>query len=339
MSRIVVPLSISPDAVASHDPMARVWEIGGATMGTRWSARIALPRTADVAPCRAAICKALDQVVGEMSQWEQESAISRFNRAAAGWHPLPLSLLHVLDHGLALARQTGGAFNPVAGALADLWGFGAVAAEALPPPGDRIEQALVHVSWEAVTIDHDRGMAWQPGGARLDFSGIAKGYGVDRAATALRDAGVLHFLVEVGGELRGEGLRPDGQPWWVEVEQPPLDRDDKEQAQPLTTRVALHQLSIATSGDYRRFFESSGRRYSHSIDPRTGYPIDNGIASVTVIHPECMAADALATALTVLGPDEGLAFAGTHGISALFTLRTGNGFTEITTPALDEMLD
>jgi FAD:protein FMN transferase len=156
----------------------------------------------------------------------------------------------------------------------------------------------------------------------------------------LRVSGVEHALVEVGGELRGHGMKPDGQPWWVMLENPPGSGDA---AQPLPeTVVALHGLSVATSGDYRRFFmvpatDAGAARYSHTIDPRSGEPISHGLAGVTVLHPECMAADAISTALNVLGAAEGLRFAAARGIAARFVQRAGDGFVETLSPAFMEL--
>ena len=146
-------------------------------------------------------------------------------------------------------------------------------------------------------------------GAALDLSGIAKGFGVDLAAEHLLASGVRHFLIEVGGELRGEGVQPDGQPWWVDVESPPG-------LSLAPWRLALHDLSVATSGNYRRGFTEGDRHYSHSFDPRSGRPIVNGVASVTVVHRSCMIADGWATALTIVGPERGIALADAQGLAA-----------------------
>jgi thiamine biosynthesis lipoprotein len=168
----------------------------------------------------------------------------------------------------------------------------------------------------------------------LEFSGIAKGYAVDRVADRLRGLGCRHFLIEIGGELRGEGIKPDGQPWWVDLEAPP----DARGIAPL--RVALHQIAVATSGDYRRFYEEDGRRLAHSLDPRTGAPIVNAPASVTVLHDSAMLADALATAIPVLGPEAGMTFARQKALAVrLLTRRAGGGVIEHLSPALMTMLE
>ncbi|MET0269426.1 MAG: FAD:protein FMN transferase [Sphingomonas sp.] len=218
------------------------------------------------------------------------------------------------------------------GALVDLWGFGPAPAAVLPPADADIAAARAAGGWRRLDRDRHSRRARQPGGLRLDLSGIAKGHAVDRLAAVLQRHGHAHALVEIGGELRGTGIRPDRQPWWVAVETPPG-------AALPPIRVALHGLSIATSGDYRRWFDHGGRRHAHTLDPRTGRPVAHDVASVTVLHPECMMADALATAITVLGADDGLSYATTRNIAALIVRRRRDGFTETMSPAFAALLD
>jgi thiamine biosynthesis lipoprotein len=187
-------------------------------------------------------------------------------------------------------------------------------------------------------LDHAGRRLYQPGGVILDLSSVAKGYAVDRLALRLETLGVRHYLVEVGGELRGAGVKPDGQPWWVELEGVP-DAPAASSSAPIPQSVvALHGLAVATSGDYRRYFHHARRRASHTLDPRSGYPIANEVASVTVLAPTCMAADALSTALTVMGVDAGLPFAEGRGLAARFLLRREGGLREVDTSAWRELL-
>lgn len=290
-------------------------------MGTSWSARIVDAPSG----CGAAIADVLAIVIGEMSNWEAGSDISRFNGSAIGaWVPLPPGMMTVLQAGLAMARLSGGAFDPAVGRLVDSWGFGPSGASA---PATRPN----HPSpWTAIEMEH--GQARRLADVTLDFSGIAKGFAVDALARRLRDLGARHFLVEIGGELRGDGVKPDGQPWWVDVESPPG------LALP-TLRVALCGLSVATSGDYRRFRVEGGARLSHSIDPASGMPVANDVASVTVLHDSAMMADAWATAITVMGHERGMALATRHGIAARLIRREGGGGQEYMSPALAAMLD
>lgn len=294
-------------------------------MGTIWSARIVAARPG----VEAAIRLVLADIVRHMSHWEPGSDLSRFNRSSLGrWQPLPPDFATVLACGIEIAEASGGAFDPAMGALADLWGFGPGGAREGLPEEAEIAAALSRSG--RAHIEQDGRKARRLAEAQLDFSGIAKGHAVDAVAEMLRSTGHSDFLVEIGGELRGEGVKPDAQPWWVELEQvrraefPPI-------------RVALHGLSVATSGDYRRAFSHAGKTYAHTLDPRTGRPLDNGVASVTVLHPVCMQADAWATALTVLGP-EGMALAEREGLAAQMVVREGDGFREYLSSKLSEML-
>ena len=323
--RIATPPTLTPAAFHRRQAGAPVISCAGETMGTSWSARIVAPPEGIALKIQAE----LDRVVAEMSHWAPDSALSRFNRSEPGrWQPLPIGFAKVLAAALDVAEKSGGAFDPAMGALVDLWGFG--------PPGPRIDlpsdtevEAARAISGR-IHIEQDDRRAHRSAPAALDFSGIAKGHGVDRVAEMLRSMELPDFLIEVGGELRGEGVKPDGQPWWVDLEAVPGSR-----LPPL--RTALHGLSVATSGDYRRSFAHQGRDYAHTLDPRTGRPLENGVASVTVLHPVCMLADAWATALTVLGPD-GMALAEREGLAAHMVVRDGTGCTELLSPALREML-
>jgi thiamine biosynthesis lipoprotein len=229
---------------------------------------------------------------------------------------------------LALASATRGAFDPSIAPLVDLWGFGPVPARGAGLPTDlEIAAARARVGWRRLGLDAATGRLTQPGGVALDLSGIAKGYAVDRVAHLLEAAGIVSWLVEIGGELRGQGVKPDDTPWWVAIEQVP------------GLVVALHGLAVATSGDARRHFTQGGRIFGHTIDPRTGWPIADSLASVTVLHPRCMQADALATALAVLGPGAGMEHAARQGIAALFLLRDARGgLVERRSPAFEAML-
>ncbi|WP_296555651.1 FAD:protein FMN transferase [Pigmentiphaga sp.] len=309
--------------------------MGGPTMGTSWSVRLVddggLPRDLE-----ARVRATLDGIIDEMSTWRDDTDLSRFNAAPAGsWHVLPDALFVVLEQALSVARESGGAYDPTVGPLVDLWGFGSQGPRPRPSAAD-VAAARGRVGWDRIALDVAGRRARQPGGARVDLSGIAKGYAVDAVARCLRRAGVVGYLVEIGGELIGHGVKPDGTPWWVE-----LDRAwdaDGESSVP-STLVALEGLAIATSGDYRRHVSDGQGMYSHTLDPRTGAPIGNGVVSVTVLHPECMAADALATALTVMGPDEGLRWAARRGLAAHFVQRTAQGYQETMTPNFAAMME
>lgn len=292
-------------------------------MGTGWRVLCALPRRIETARLRSAIERRLDALVGELSHWLPDSALSRFNRAPAGrWVSVPGDLARVVDAGLRFAALTEGAVDPAIGRLVDLWGYG--------PPGPMprpdaaaIAEALAASGWRRLAWDAAGRRLRQPGGLSLDLSAIGKGHAIDMLADLLQSMGVHHCLVEIGGELVGRGVRPDGQPWWVELEAP-----SGCDAPPL--RIALHGLAVATSGTYRRG--------DHSIDPSIGRPAANGIRSVSVIAPTALEADAWATALTVTAPPERTRLIAAHDIAArVLAEQQGSLFEEIT-PALQVML-
>jgi len=306
-----------------------VHALSGLTMGTGWSAKFVAPEGYDQKYVRSAIQDVLDGVSAEMSTWIADSAISKYNQAAAGtWHSLPADFHTVLEYSLCLASETGGAFDPTVGALVDLWGFGPSGAPEHAPATDVVSSA--QAGWRSVSLENGRGIR-QPGGVRLDLSGVAKGFAVDRVSERLASLGFRNHLVEIGGELCGRGMKSDGSPWWVAVEQP-------QNGPAPEIVIALHELSVATSGDAQRTVERDGVRWSHTIDPRSRRPVSDEVASVTVVHRSCMFADALATAITVLGPAEGMAFAVERGIAVRMVTRGPDVCREHMTPALDEML-
>lgn len=292
-------------------------DLRGETMGTGWSVRFAAPAGCEPAAVEAAILARLDIIIAEMSHWRADSLISAYNRAEPGtWHPLPPDFARVVEAAIGVAAASDGAFDPTIGRLVDLAGFGPDPALRNRDPV-RLGSALGNAGWRR--LRYRDGRLLQPGGLALDFSGIAKGHAVDVVADRLRELGIGHALVEIGGELVGRGIRPDGDPWWVDLEDPPGI------ALP-PFRIALHGLAVATSGDYRRG--------SHTLDPRNGGATASGLHSVSVIHKSCMLADAWATALTVLGPHDGMALALAEGLAARFVDES-----EHLSPALLQMLE
>jgi thiamine biosynthesis lipoprotein len=299
-----------------------VIELGGATMGTTWRVRFAAPAAADRPAIRQAIAALLAAMVAEMSHWEAGSVLSRFNRAPAGsWTALPPAFATVMTAALDVAARSGGAFDPAVGRLVDAWGFGPVPSPGVPDDAT-VARLLAASGWQRLTLDRVGRWLHQPGGLALDLSGITKGYAVDAVADLLGGMGLRHCLVEIGGEFAGRGLKPDGEPWWVDLELPPGACFP-----PL--RIALHQMAVATSGDHVRG--------AHTIDPRTGRPVQHA-ASVSVLHESAMIADAWASALSVLDLSEAIALAGREQLACRIIHRRPNGFGELLSPALIALL-
>lgn len=332
--RLLIPTEVALPASFAALRVLRVTDIGGATMGTTWRARLAITSETDVALVTRAVEAVLQDVIDQMSTWEPGSSISRFNAAPAGtWHALRTAFFRVLSAALAWAERSHGAYDPTLGRSVNLWGFGPEGAQTIPDE-NAIARARAASGWRRVTFDRDRRRILQPGGLALDLSSIAKGFAVDEVAATLRRAGVANFLVEIGGELWGEGLKPDGTPWWVALDEPRAGRHARAE-----TRVALSGRAIATSGDEQRFIEVGGRRLAHTLDPRTGAPLAHDLVSVTVLAESCMTADAAATALLVLGPEHGPAFARQEGLAARFVRLVPEGLAEELSPAMTAMLD
>ncbi len=328
------------DRTPERPPSDLVWNFSGQTMGTNWSVQLVAAPGVDRATCQSAIETELAQIVAVFSHWEPSSEISRWNAAPEGFWAVSEPLWRLLNQAMDLADDTNGAVDPTLGALVDLWGFGPPGPRPLDPRGvapslpsdDEVDQALARSGWQGLRLNRQSRGVQQPGGMRLDLSGIAKGHAVDQLSERLAELGAAHHLVEIGGELRGRGVKPDGRPWWTELQQAPGSPAPR-------TVAALFDLCVATSGDWIRAFDAQGRTFSHTIDGRTGRPIDNDVASVTVLADTTVYADAMATALTVMGPTEGPAFATEMKIAAAFLVRGEAGMVEIVTPAFQAMLD
>lgn len=307
-------------------------------MGTTWAVRLVPPPGRDRAGLQAAIEDELAAMVALFSHWDPSSELSRFNAAPPGFWQVSEPFWALLDTAMNLADDTDGAVDPTLGALVDLWGFGPPGPRPLnafgtgptAPFDDEIAAALAVSGWGKLRLNREARAVQQPGGLKLDFSGIAKGHAVDRVSERLTALGARHHLVEVGGELRGAGVKPGGHPWWVDLQQAPGAPGPR-------TAAALFDLAVATSGDWVRRYEVYGESFSHTIDGRTGKPIVNGMASVTVLADTALYADAMATALTVMGPLEGPAFAEAMGIAASFVVRGEDGLHETVSPAFAAM--
>ncbi|HSN38958.1 MAG TPA: FAD:protein FMN transferase [Burkholderiales bacterium] len=299
-----------------------IYYFSGETMGTVYHAKFAVSRADEslFAAARGAVHAALDAVDRKMSTYRPDSELSRLNRHASD-APFALSAetLSVFATARQVSEASGGAFDVTAGPLVNAWGFGPDKHHRVVPRGE-LAQLRRSVGYRALEIDY-AGRRITKADPRLyaDLSGIAKGFGVDRAAQALEALGIGNYMIEAGGEVRARGTNDERRPWQIGIEQP--------EAWPRRPRyvVPLTDLAMATSGDYRIYFEQDGRRYSHEIDPSTGNPITHRLTSVTVTAPQCALADALATALIVLGPERGYALAERLGLGAYFIMRDPDG--------------
>lgn len=323
----------------SPPPGAHIWDFAGETMGTTWSVRLVSPPSLDRAAFQSTIEDELARIVALFSPWDPRSELSRLNAAPPGFWAVSEPFWDLLNAAMDLADDTNGAVDPVLGALVDLWGFGPAGPRPLDafgtgrtvPLDDEIAAARARSGWGLLRFNRDARAVQQLGGVRLDLSAIVNGHAVDRVSERLTGMGATHHLVEIGGVRRGAGVKPGGMPWWVEVQQVPG-------APGLGTVAALFDLACATAGDPVGGVKVSGQTGSHTLDGRTGRPVDNGVACVTVLSETAMFADAMATALTVMGPVEGPACAEALNIAAVFLTRTHGGLTETVSPAFAAMM-
>jgi thiamine biosynthesis lipoprotein len=306
------------------------WQLTGDTMGTRFTVTIVQAMHGDQRDAmQQDIDAALQDVENAMSTYLVHSEISRFNASTSGdWFSVSESTCRAIEIADRVSRLSVGAFDVTVGPLVNLWGFGPDPVRFEPPPDADIDAARARVDYRLLHADCDQpALRKDRPDVYVDLSAYAKGFGVDRVAELLESRGMHRYLVEVGGELRVRGLNADDEPWSVAIETP---------VEPGGEGMRILRLTdgaMATSGDYRNYFESGGRRFSHSIDPRTGRPTRHGLAAVTVAGDSAALADALATALLVLGPDDGFALATSEEIPAYFQIRTASGFEQRATRA------
>lgn len=299
----------------------------GPTMATRWSVSCDAAPNIDRQALQAGLACATQQVDEQMSPWRPGSDLNRLNQAPLGsWVLLPPEILDVLVCALDICRLSQGAFDPAVGALVNAWGFGAMRDA---PDAAAIRAAASEASaarsptHEVLELDRSAGRVRKHAPLALDLCGIAKGYAVDRMVAVLQQQGVTRALVALDGELRATGSQASGQPWAVAVERP------EEGRRSVHSVVELQDLSVATSGDYRRFLQVGEARLAHTMDARRAAPVRNDVASVTVLARHCMHADAWATALLVAGPGDGLALAQRMGLEALWLLRRAGGLVAV----------
>ena len=301
-------------------------QLTGNTMGGTWSVKIPrLPATSSAEELQQRIQAILNKLDSTLSLWKPESALCQFNRGTStDWHEVPPELADIVEQSLAISRQTEGAFDITVAPLVLLWGFGPRDSRLPPvPPADAaIAQALTLVGHHRLHVRRNPpAIRKDLPGLQIDLGAIGKGYAADAVAAHLDQLGIADYLIDIGGQLKSRGRSVAATAWPVGIEEPAPD------ARRVLLTVELHDQSIATSGDYHNFYDAGGKRYCHELDPRTGRPILDGPAAVSVLHASGATADAFATAFMVLGIERGLRLADRLGIAALFVGRASGSFT------------
>lgn len=328
---------VQGDAQEAVATTRRTIEFRGLTMGATFSVKVVTGQdeleSAGLNEVDRVIRARLDRINRLMSTWDPDSELSRFNRSIS-LEPFPVSLetFEVLRWSLELGALTGGVLDVTIGPLVDAWGFGPGGPRNRLPSDEeiaRLREAMgpgrLELNPAALTVRKTRPEV------RCDLSAVAPGYATDRLWGELADRGFTDFLVDVGGELRTRGRNEAGEPWQIAIERP------QPQSHAILRTVPISNLAITTSGDYRKYREVDGQRVTHILDPRTGRPLTHRLASVTVIDELAVRADGLATALMVLGGDEGIQLAKKLNLAALFIERADQGFAERATPRFEEI--
>ena len=324
---------------STGDQSDKLW---GSTMGTRYHIRLGTALGKEEAvDLQGAISERLDNIESSMSTYEPDSEISRFNASrSSDWIDVSREFAQVVESAQEISRLTGGAFDITVGPLVELWGFGPASdspagqsTSAIPSPeqiaATRAATGFTHLE---VRLDPPALRKLTNPQLQIDLSGIAKGFAVDAVAELLETRKIRSYLVEIGGEVRVGNSKPDGSSWRVGIEAP------VEGERTINRVLTLTNTALATSGDYRNLVILDGQRFSHIVDPRTGKPVSEvALGSVSILAPTCQFADAMATALFVLGPGEGHRFSERRNLSTLFLVRQEDGFSAIVTDSFEKM--
>lgn len=328
-------LVLSALSGCTYDSGLQSVRLSGATMGTTYSVTIVSETEIENAQAlQFQIDERLRQLNQQLSTYIDDSEINGLKKLPINkWGSISTSVEDVLSTSLTVFEWSEGAFDVTLRPLIDLWGFGPSESLDQVPDSKAISTALQRVGFNHLQLDLERHQVRRKAPVDLDFSAVAKGYGVDQIALLLEQNGVTNYLVEIGGEIRLKGQSAKGRAWTIAVERPQINL-----TQQVYKAISLSDIAMATSGDYRNYFEQNGQRYSHTLDPRTGRPITHNLASVTVLHPSAAMADALATAFNVMGVEQARLLANSKDIAALFIIKEEAGFSELSSDAFKPYL-
>lgn len=320
---LVIALAFSV-ATATAGEAKQEHLVQGRTMGTTYSVQVVTPDLGSITGVKEKIDRRLEEINRSMSTYQEDSEISRFNRFNKVGLKFKISndFFQVMRVGQKIYRLSGGAWDGTVNPLVDLWGFGRSGRQEKVPPHSKIVALLPDIGFANIDILDPGFLVKKRIAVTVDLSSIAKGYGVDEVAALLRSLGYKDFLVEIGGEIFAAGYRQDNARWRIGINRPRADAA----FDAVYKVVELQNQGFATSGDYRNFFEINGVRYSHIIDPRTGFPVSNRVVSASIISVNCAMADGLATAVMVLGVKKGLELIDRlDGVEGLIVVEQNNG--------------
>lgn len=313
------------------DTKPEYYKLTGLTMGTSYQVTLAA-RQSDLSEIKNQIDQRLATINQLMSTYIEDSELSRFNRAeTTNCYPLSEETLQVIRGAQEVSTLSKGKFDITLAPLIEIWGFDKKDTHDRMPDETTIGRLLDEIGYQKLTLDSDCVAKAQPD-LSINLSAIAKGYGVDEIARLLQSKKIEHYLVEIGGEVANKGRNARSDDWRIAIETATSERGIQRVIRP-------QGMGIATSGDYRNYFEKDGKRFSHTIDPTNGFPITHALASITVLHPQTMMADAFATAMMVMGPEQSLEFAQKNQLAILMLVKDSSGFKEVYSDAFEPYLD
>ncbi|MFZ7266631.1 FAD:protein FMN transferase [Avibacterium avium] len=331
-------LLVSSLTACQKDP--EIVTLSGKTMGTTYHIKyITAEATQSAADTHEGVEKILKDVNDKMSTYIPTSELSRFNQNRAVNTPIEISadLAKVIGEAIRLNKVTQGALDVTVGPLVNLWGFGPEKRVEKAPTQQQLDERRAWVGIEKLTLSESAGKFYLEKAVPelyVDLSSIAKGFGVDQVADYLESLHIDNYMVEIGGEIRAKGNNSENKPWQIAIEKPTTGG-----SRSVEQVVGLHNLAMATSGDYRIYFEENGVRYSHEINPQTGRPIQHHLASITVLDPSSMTADGLSTGLFVLGEDEALKVAEQQQLAVYLIIKTESGFEVKMSSAFKQLIN
>ncbi len=311
-----------------EDSRDRVVEISGKTMGTTYHIKI-VSDVIDSGTLKTAIDKRLVQLNQVFSTYIPDSELSLLNRGD-GDIPISKELMKVLSLSSEIHHLSGGAFDPTVGPLVNLWGFGPSGPGNGIPSDEEIDQAMARTGFTRLLLEGST--ISKPQDLVIDLSAIAKGYAVDVVSDYLEWMGEHRYLVEIGGEVRARGSNDRHVPWVIGIEAPDMA------VRRLQRTLPIRNISMATSGDYRNFFKHEGQVYSHTLNPKTGWPVTHNLTSVTVLHPKAGYADGLATAFSVMGEAATMELAEANKLLVLAIIRDEGAYKEVMSTELSRYL-
>jgi len=317
----------------SNEPTAIVFS--GQTMGTSYHIKVIDEEPVPAEALQQEVDQLLVEVNEQFSTYIASSEVSKFNTYKGDdWYSLTAGFISLTEQALQISRLTAGAYDITVGPLVNLWGFGPGFSESDVPKNEDIQRALSHIGYQNLAIDvANNGLKKSNPDLYIDFSSIAKGHGVDRVAQLIEAKGYHNYMVEIGGEMRVSGVNAEHTKWRIAVEKP----DSTTRA--IQRVIKLSNTAIATSGDYRNFFVKDGQRFSHTLDPVSGRPVQHTLASVTVLAPSSAIADAWATAFMVLGSKKGYDLAMENKLAVLFLIKEGASVKEVMTPYFQQIIE